>query len=227
MGVEREECETNRPILLAEIERLRASEDRLNAEIEALREAVAEHEEARGYYLDAYDLAPVAYLSLDRNGVIRRLNRQAWSLLLPIFRNLIGAPLFTLLAPGQRRRFLEHAGAARQGLAAVTFEAALKSREGAGVAVRLSLRWTEEQGGGYAAALVDLSERDAALADSARSARAERASAESNKVKDCLIAALNRSGGTSLAASRAGLARDQTRSIRLPLRSHRRHRIFR
>jgi diguanylate cyclase (GGDEF)-like protein/PAS domain S-box-containing protein len=62
-------------------------------------------EEARDRYAALYDFAPVGYLSLDAQGVIRNLNLTACRLLGAERASLLGLPFTGFLAVGERRGF--------------------------------------------------------------------------------------------------------------------------
>jgi signal transduction histidine kinase len=64
-----------------EVQKLRASEERLQLENDHLRESLATLEGARDEYFALYDDAPVALLTLDGNGIIKHANL-AWARLL-------------------------------------------------------------------------------------------------------------------------------------------------
>lgn len=185
--------------LLREIEALRAREEQLSAEVEQLRESATALEASRDRYLNSYQSSPVACLTLDRVGVIRELNRSASSLLRFDRAQLLGAPLFSLLAPESRRRFLAHLVACQRSSAAMTFEATIQRQGSELIPVRLSILTTPEQDGAYTIVLLDLRERDSALADQRRLVAAERAARESSQLKDRLIATLSRGVGGPLA----------------------------
>ena len=73
-----------------------------------LREAQAELEESRRRYADLYDLAPVAYVTLDRQGCIRGGNLTATRLLRTSRETLLGLPLATLVERSDHGRLFEH-----------------------------------------------------------------------------------------------------------------------
>jgi PAS domain-containing protein len=214
--------------LLEEIRRLRGNEEQLSAEVAELRETVAALEETRSYSLDAFDLAPIACLTLDRHGTIRNGNRRACSLLRFSKQQLLGVPLLTLLTLAHRRRFLEHVLACRKSPEPTAFEVMVKPSEREPIAVRLSLRWTAEDGGSYAVCLIDLRERDAALADYQRLAQAELEARHANALKDRLIATLSRGARAPLSAGRKSRPELRTR-VRAPrpARNQRRYRAWR
>jgi PAS domain-containing protein len=214
--------------LLEELERLRSTEEQLSAEVAELREAVLDLEEARHYQLDAYDLAPIACLTLDRHGTIRNANRRACSVLCFSKQQLTGVPLLALLTLAHRRRFLEHVLASRKSPEPSAFEVLVAASEREPVAVRLSIRWTEESGGSYAVCLIDLRERDIALADYQRLVEAARQARVESSAKDRLIEMLNRGVRSHLSAGRQSRTEIRHRvRTKLPARSQRRHRALR
>ncbi|HWZ87268.1 MAG TPA: PAS domain-containing protein, partial [Polyangiaceae bacterium] len=214
--------------LLEEIWQLRGNEEHLNAEVAELRETLAALEETYSHSVDTYDLVPIACLTLDRHGTIQNGNRRACGLLRFSKQQLLGVPLLTLLTLAHRRRFLEHVLACRKSPDPTAFEVMVKPNEREPVAVRLSLRWTEEKGGSYAVFLIDLSERDAALADYQRLAQAELEARHANALKDRLIAALTRGARAPLSAGRKSRPEVRAKiSTPPPARNRRRHRALR
>jgi len=74
------------PILTVEdaqrlVHELRVHQIELETQNEALQEARHESEEALARYTELYDFAPVGYVTLDRDGAIKRANRAAFALL--------------------------------------------------------------------------------------------------------------------------------------------------
>jgi PAS domain S-box-containing protein len=63
------------------LQELRTYHEELTAQNEQLREAQAQLAASRDRYADLYDFAPVAFVTLDQNGVIRELNLGAATLL--------------------------------------------------------------------------------------------------------------------------------------------------
>jgi PAS domain-containing protein len=176
--------------LLHEVDRLRASEESLRAEVAELLDAQSQFEATHAHKAEMYDFVPVACLTLDRFGAIRAANRAALSLLRLDGPQLLGAPLLCLLAPVHRPRFLSHLAACRRNGKDVAFEVLLKGEGHLGIPVRLLLRAAEC--GGYCVALVDLREREAAFADSARFAESQRVAHQVDQLKNRLIVLLNR-----------------------------------
>lgn len=87
-----------------EIDYLRHELDVYQIELEMqnreLRDKQQELELARDKYADLYDFAPISFLSMDKNGVIREINLTATMLLGKPRSQLLNKPFITLLAPG-------------------------------------------------------------------------------------------------------------------------------
>ena len=105
----------------------------LEMQNEELRRAQAEIEKSRSRYADLYDFAPVAYLTFDRNGVIREANLKAAELLGKTRRALIGALLFPFLADHSRNNFRESCREAIQSPGKHACEFRLARRDGTDV----------------------------------------------------------------------------------------------
>src|SRR5690348_6153133 len=65
-------------------------------------------EDSRNRYVDLYDFAPIAIITLCDAGVIREANLTAASLLGVARAAILETPFMTLVAPSYRRVFLEH-----------------------------------------------------------------------------------------------------------------------
>lgn len=137
----------------------------LEAQNRALHEAQRALAESRARYVRLFDLAPVGYLVLDRDAVIRRANRLAASLLAVAGPALVGRPLPAFVVPDHHRPLLDTlATAALSGhREAVDFDLAgrahARSIRGGFVALH------DDEPGLVMVALVDVSEhREATLA---------------------------------------------------------------
>ncbi|MFL5352556.1 ATP-binding protein [Archangium sp.] len=73
-----------------------------------LREAQQELEESRARYVDLYDFAPMACVSLDGRACIRELNLTGASLLGQARSHLLGQPFVPFVDPPDLSRFLQH-----------------------------------------------------------------------------------------------------------------------
>ena len=87
-----------------------------------LRAAQAALEAARDDYAELYDFAPVGYLSLDRNGLIQKMNLTAAKLLGRERASLLHKPFAHLLAKGSSNRLFQHLRAAFAQSAAISDE---------------------------------------------------------------------------------------------------------
>jgi len=88
-----------------------------------LREARSELEESRNRYADLYDFAPVAYFTLDGQGVVHDLNLCAANWLGHDRERIVGRPLLNFVTFSQPSAFAHHLGkcAARQHAAVSEF----------------------------------------------------------------------------------------------------------
>src|SRR5437764_4020605 len=93
-------------------------------------------EDSRNRYVDLYDFAPIAIVTLCDAGVIREANLTAASLIGSSRATLLETPFVTLVAPGHRRTFLEHLRRCRHTGGPVTSEMDLLTRDGRIVPIR-------------------------------------------------------------------------------------------
>jgi PAS domain S-box-containing protein len=100
------------PVAPDELKRLLWELQRHQLELELqnrqLREAQQELEESRARYVDLYDFAPMACLSLDARGCIRELNLAGAGLLRRDRTHLLGQPFIPFVEPPDVGRFLQH-----------------------------------------------------------------------------------------------------------------------
>ncbi len=87
---------------------LEAHQAELQAHNHQLREAQALLEESRARYAQLYDLAPVAYCTFDRSGVLLELNSTAARLFGGDRQQLLGKPLLVCATLDDQRRLGEH-----------------------------------------------------------------------------------------------------------------------
>jgi PAS domain S-box-containing protein len=95
-------------------------------------------EESRDRYANLYDFAPVAYVTLCPNGVIREINRGGADLLGIARSRALESPLVLFIEPASRAGFLQHMQRCRKGGAPVTSELTLRTRDNRRVDVELS-----------------------------------------------------------------------------------------
>jgi signal transduction histidine kinase len=87
---------------------LHVHQEELQAQNEKLVAAMLALEQTRDRFVELYDFAPIGYLTLDPNGVVRECNLSAATLLRKPRHDLIGLPLMGSLDQGQRARFLSY-----------------------------------------------------------------------------------------------------------------------
>jgi PAS domain S-box-containing protein len=109
----------------------------LDMQNEHLRKTQRELEESRDQYSDLYDFAPVAYLTLDPQGVIREANLAAAALLGVARRSLIDTNLARAVAACDLQRFRAHLKAVFAGDARQACELALVRKDGTALDARL------------------------------------------------------------------------------------------
>lgn len=73
-----------------------------------LREAQAVLEESRNRFADLYDFAPVGYLSLDEQGLVREINLTGASILGQERTRIINKPLSSFFESGEKTKLFQH-----------------------------------------------------------------------------------------------------------------------
>ena len=163
--------------------------ERLRLENEQLLESRRLADETRDRYMDLYDCAPLAYLTLDGVGVIRDLNQAAVELLGGNGRGypLVGTRLKRLVRGADHEVLAAHL---RRGpVERDAFSCELRLQDSTPVQlwsrrIRLGLRH-------YPTVIVDLREREAAAVETQRLLEAEKAARVASHAKDQFIAALS------------------------------------
>ena len=132
-------------------------------------------------YFDLYNFAPVAYIRLDRNGVVEEINQAGIASLEVSPGAIIGRPLIVFVARDSRSDFLEHMRRCRAQETVVETDLTLTTRQGQVLAVRAySKRFQSVKREVYWTVLIDLTEQHR-LDAARREAEAERARAESEE----------------------------------------------
>lgn len=92
---------------------------------------------ARQHHADLYDVAPVGYASLDRNGRLRDINLQGVRLLGRDRRKLLGQPMLPLVAEADRPKWLDHLTKLRKRTTKQsTVEVRLSAEDGSSLVIR-------------------------------------------------------------------------------------------
>jgi PAS domain S-box-containing protein len=95
-------------------------------------------EESHNRYANLYDLAPVPYVTLCPNGVIREINSSAAKLLAVARARALESPLILFLEPASRRAFLNHLQCCREDKSPCTTELTFVSRQARRIDAELS-----------------------------------------------------------------------------------------
>jgi len=90
------------------IHELRTYQIELEMQNEELREAHRELKDSKRKYLDLYDLAPVGYLTIDKKGIIKRVNIAAADILMMPRANLINRDFISFIHPDHQKTYQEH-----------------------------------------------------------------------------------------------------------------------
>jgi PAS domain S-box-containing protein len=139
------------------------------------RDPKNELEAAVQRYVDLYDFAPIAYVSLDRFGRVEESNPAAISLLDRTRKQLVGAPFILRVVKSDSELFLRHLLRCRSSKIRVETELCLKNQHGDAIPVQLSSTpSTSSRKNGvllYQTAIIDLRERKVAEKSLAEAAR--------------------------------------------------------
>ena len=102
-------------------------QEQLRAQNEQLKEAQQNLEASRDRYADLYDFAPLAYVTLDGQGVILEINLTGAALLGLERSRLIGRPMLIFIAEADSQRFLAHMRRCRDGKEPLSTELMMRS----------------------------------------------------------------------------------------------------
>ena len=108
---------------------LQAQSVELEAQNEALRDAHRNLELSRDRYAELFDLAPIAYVSVDEKGIILDLNFVAASMLGSPRSNLVGFPLVNFVDDEHRGLFWLHLSKCRNGVSQLKSDLNLKIKD--------------------------------------------------------------------------------------------------
>ena len=143
-----------------ELQRQRAKYAALHVELEAQRERFGE----------LWDFSPVGYLTLDGTGIVKSINLAAAGLLGLEPTRVLGMPLLSRIVSGDRRRLLDHLRRCRNSFDLCSVDLEVLPRNGKTIPIQmLSKRGSLGLSGGtILSALVDMTEREQALAERRR-----------------------------------------------------------
>jgi PAS domain S-box-containing protein len=107
-------------------------EEELRAQNDALRDAQSELEQTRDRFVELYDFAPNAYLTLDPNGIILQVNLTGAAWLGRSKQAIEGLPILTFVGARHRERVLDYLRVCRRsrGESALTVDFTLANTEG-------------------------------------------------------------------------------------------------
>jgi PAS domain S-box-containing protein len=162
-GKGRRPAQRDKASLEAEVRRLRRDLRAAVAERDATKQLRVrdELEDSLSHFVDLYDLAPVGYLNLDRQGIIRSVNLRAVEMLGRARSVLVGYPFARLVRSADRRRLLGHLSQLRRGQAKGSVELEIVPPRVSPVPVQLISVVAGEDASvaGFSIAMVDLTER--------------------------------------------------------------------
>ena len=90
------------------IDELRTHQIELEMQNEELQESQSKLEDSKRKYWDLYDFAPIGYLTLDSNNIIKEINLSGADLLEKHRKYLIGMNFLVFLTPKSRTLFHQH-----------------------------------------------------------------------------------------------------------------------
>src|SRR5882724_7846462 len=97
------------------LQSLHVHEEEVRVQNEQLIEMKRSLEQSRDTYVDLYDFAPIAYLTLDGNGIVLEINLTGTTLLNAEHNRIIGTPFFVYVDETDRQAFLLHMRRCREG----------------------------------------------------------------------------------------------------------------
>ncbi|MDC0668381.1 PAS domain-containing sensor histidine kinase [Nannocystis radixulma] len=130
-----------------------------NETLEAQRHSL---ETMLDWYSDLYEHAPIAYMALDSSGVIREVNLTGAAMLGVERLRLLGRPMRLHVAPGDRRKFLDHMLRCRRTAGPIVSELEIEAAERRVIPVQLISRRSAiagDLGLSFRTAVFDLTER--------------------------------------------------------------------
>ena len=134
----------------------------LEMQNQQLREAQQELEQSRDRYADLYDFAPLGYLTLDKDGVIREINLACAAMLGVERSHLLGKPFVFYVTRSEAQKFRDYLRRCAQAEEKVTTELRLVVKSGQSFQVQLSslaVQDKERQILVYRTAITDMTER--------------------------------------------------------------------
>jgi len=143
------EHETENPEIVRLLHELRVYQTELQLQTEQLMKTQSELQLSEREYYEYYQLAPVCYFKVDRNGVILSANQRCHGLIMQLRgRNLEGKSLLNYIDPGYHQVFLDHLQQVFIGKESLTCELSLRQYGDAPrIYVHLQSRVVEQRAG--------------------------------------------------------------------------------
>jgi len=141
------------------VHELQVHQIELELQNEELLQSRAEVEAAAKIHADLYDFAPIGYLTLDADGVIRKVNLTGARMLGMERSRLVGARFGLLVSPEGRHSFSVMLGKVLERQAKQVCDVALCSEKGASLWVHIEAAASDERGRECRVVLVDITER--------------------------------------------------------------------
>ena len=197
-------------VLMREVSRLTALEQRLRVERDNLIEARRTWEESVDHYSELFEVTPMPALTLDSAGFVRQANTAAVAFLGP---SVVGSALRSRIEAQDRRRFLDLVTIAGRDVDEdASCELTLRRSDGTLVRTRLKARHLMRGGASLLVTLLDLSESDRAEEEHRRLRETAEEARAATEGRDKFIAMLSHELRTPLtpvmAAVSAALHRD-------------------
>ncbi|HEY7086608.1 MAG TPA: PAS domain-containing sensor histidine kinase, partial [Tepidisphaeraceae bacterium] len=227
----------SREDLIAEVQRLREAEQsnmrlqQLVHELEVYQEETriqneqlteAQHalEQSRDRYADLYDYAPIAYVTLDRHGIVLDINLTGSSLLATERTRIIGLPLMVFVTKDQRQAFLDHLARCRKGATTAVITALdIQNRSGDVIPVQLVSRPLDPSSTTFRTTITDLTEQKRGEAERQRLELERRSAEAASKAKDQFLAVLSHELRTPLTPVLAAISALREGDLASPMRS--------
>jgi len=177
---------------------LHVHQEEVRVQNEQLIEMKRSLERSRDRYADLYDFAPIAYLTMDGNGVVLDINITG-TVLLAVERNrIVGSPFFFYVDESDRPAFLQHVRRCRDDVNSpqgVISEIKLVGRDGRKFIAQLLSRPSPVEGNGstssFRTAITDMSEWKRAEEEKRELAMKEQNARAAAEAKDRFMAILS------------------------------------
>src|SRR5262245_57178798 len=177
---------------------LQIHQEEVRIQNEQLAEMKQWLERSRDRYVDLYDFAPIAYITLDSNGIILEINLTGSTLLGMDRKRISGTPFFVYVEESDRHLFFEHMRRCREHFSSrqqVSSDIRLVAKDGRRFIAQLLTRpASDEKDNGapsYRTVITDLSEYKKAEEEKRELAMKEQSARAAAEAKDRFMAILS------------------------------------